>query len=188
MRSRLLTAATLAMLAQLALPAALSAQTRGGRGRPSAPAVSTRRPPPSKNNPVVYNPVMFPGVRPGGHRLVPCRSSIFGLVLFDPYWWWDSGSSDVNAPIVPTSEMAPRPLGGVQLDVDPRRALVYVDGLFAGLVEYFSGYFQHLDATAGSHVIEMVAPGYEPLAIEVLVSPGRTTTYRGTLTRTPGRD
>jgi len=28
---------------------------------------------------------------------------------------------------------------------------------------------------------------YEPLIVEVMVLPGRTTTYRGTLTRAPGR-
>lgn len=109
---------------------------------------------------------------------MPCRSSIFGLVLFDPYWWWDPVATEGGA----------APIGGVQLDVDPRCALVYVDGLFAGLVEDFSGYFHHLDATAGPHIIEMVAPGYEPLIVEVIAAPGTTTTYRGSLNRAYGRD
>jgi hypothetical protein len=79
------------------------------------------------------------------------------------------------------------PTGGLQLDVDPRRAQVYVDGAYVGLVEAFSGYFQHLDIVAGPHFIEILAPDYEPLIIEVTVSPGRTTTYRGALTRAQGR-
>ena len=101
-----------------------------------------------------------------------------GLVLFDPYWWSNSFTVDPGT----------GPPGGVQLDVDPRRALVYVDGLLAGLVEDFSGYYHHLDAAAGPHVIAMFAADYEPLVIEVLVTPGQTTTYRGSLNRAYGRD
>jgi hypothetical protein len=50
------------------------------------------------------------------------------------------------------------------------------------VVDDFRGYYQHLEIGAGSHVIEIVAPDYEPLIIRVTVSPGRTTTYRGSLT------
>ena len=78
------------------------------------------------------------------------------------------------------------PVGGLQLDVDRRRAQVYVDGSYAGLVDEFSGYYHHLDLPAGPHLIEIFEPGYEPLTLEIVVPPGRTTTYRGTLTRTPG--
>ena len=78
-------------------------------------------------------------------------------------------------------------MGALQLDVEPRRALVYVDRLFVGTVDDFSGYYHHLEATAGSHVVEFVAPDYEPLAAEVMVSAGRTTTYRASLNRAPGR-
>jgi len=76
-----------------------------------------------------------------------------------------------------------RPRGGLQLDVDPRRALVYVDGWFVGIVDSFSGYYHHLDLAAGRHQIELVASDYEPLVVEVVVSPSRTTTYRGSLNR-----
>ena len=64
------------------------------------------------------------------------------------------------------------PLGGVQLDVEPRRAQVFVDGSYAGLVEEFSGYFHHLEVPAGPHDISIVADGYEPLSLHVIVSPG----------------
>jgi hypothetical protein len=79
------------------------------------------------------------------------------------------------------------PVGGLQLDVEPRRAQVYVDGRHVGVVDQFSGYYHHLDLAAGWHHIEIVEPAYLPLTMAVLVSPGRTTTYRGTLTRAPGR-
>jgi hypothetical protein len=79
------------------------------------------------------------------------------------------------------------PVGGLQLDIDPRRAQVFVDGTYAGLVEEFSGYFQHLKLPAGPHNISVVAPGYEPLSLHVIVSPGATMTQRASLSRAYGR-
>jgi len=74
-------------------------------------------------------------------------------------------------------------MGGLQLDVEPRRARVYVDGWFVGVVDEFSGYYHHLDLAAGPHRIELIASDYDPLLVEVAVSPGGTTTYRGSLNR-----
>jgi len=71
--------------------------------------------------------------------------------------------------------------GGVQLDVQPWRAQVYVDGAYVGLVDDFKGYYRHLEISAGPHVIVIVMPDYEPLIVDTLVSPGQVTTYRGTL-------
>lgn len=62
-----------------------------------------------------------------------------------------------------------------------------VDGAYAGLVRDFTGYYHHLDLVAGSHLIAIVTPDYQPLIVDVVVSPGHTTTYRGALTRTPTR-
>jgi hypothetical protein len=78
--------------------------------------------------------------------------------------------------------------GGLQLDIEPRRALVYVDGWYVGVVDQFSGYYRHLEIAAGSHTIEILATDYEPLAFDVAISPGRTTTYRGSLQRAEPRD
>ena len=79
------------------------------------------------------------------------------------------------------------PTGGVQLAVDPRSAEVYVDGTYVGVIRAFSGYYKHLELAAGPHLVTIIAPNYEPLTIPVLVSPGHTLTYRGTLTRAHGR-
>jgi hypothetical protein len=78
------------------------------------------------------------------------------------------------------------PTGGVQLDLVPWRAQVYVDGYYVGLVEHFKGYYHHLSLPAGSHVIDIFAQGYEPLEFEVNVTPGRTVTYHGNLNRASG--
>ena len=72
-------------------------------------------------------------------------------------------------------------MGGVQLDVQPWRASVFVDGVYKGRVDEFNGYYRHLQVVAGPHEIAVVEPGYTPLIFEVVVVPGRTTTYRGTL-------
>jgi len=77
------------------------------------------------------------------------------------------------------------PTGGVQLEVTPWRASVFVDGAYAGKIDDFKGYYQHLDVVAGPHRIIIVEPGYEALVLDVVAVPGRTTTLRGTLTAAP---
>jgi hypothetical protein len=115
--------------------------------------------------------------------LLPVRLPWMGLVLIDPYWW-------APAPFDQTALLPgrppprdDRPVGGLQLDVEPRHALVYVDGWFMGVVDEFSGYYHHLDLAAGPHLIELLASDYDPLPVDIVVSPGRTTTYRGSLNR-----
>ena len=93
-------------------------------------------------------------------------------------WGWGGVPYAVGAMSPPLDE---GPAGGLQLDVQPWRASVYADGKYAGRVEDFSGYYRHLELTAGHHEIVVVEPGYEPLVFETLVVPGRTSTYRGTL-------
>jgi len=99
-----------------------------------------------------------------------------------PLW---SQSVMVFPLLIPALEGAPT--GGIQLDVDPRSALVYVDGKHVGAISEFSGYYKHLELVAGPHFVTIIAPNYEPLIVPVLVSPGHTVTYRGTLTRAYGR-
>ena len=105
----------------------------------------------------------------------------FGLVTFDRTWLWTptvvGGAFD--DPRVSTLEQGLT--GGLQLDIEPRRALVYVDGWYLGVVDQFSGYYRHLDIGAGPHTIEILATDYEPLAFDVRILPGEKTTYEGVL-------
>jgi len=116
------------------------------------------------------------------------RQLWFGLVSVDRTWVWTptvvGGAFD--DPRASTLEQGLS--GGLQLDIEPRRALVYVDGWYVGLVEQFSGYYRHLDIDAGSHTIEILATDYEPLTFDIAISPGRTTTYRGSLQRAERND
>jgi hypothetical protein len=129
-----------------------------------------------------------PGFLPGRGPAFPVRLPAFGILFVDSYWGASYGF-DPEYPAFPAFPPGPppvdpnRPTGGLQLDVDPRQALVYANGWPMGVVESYSGYYQHLELPAGPHVIEIVAPGYEPLVVDVTVTPGRTTTYRGTLNR-----
>jgi hypothetical protein len=73
------------------------------------------------------------------------------------------------------------PTGGLQLDVLPWSAQVYVDGALAGRVEQFRGYYRPLTLGAGPHVITLVAPDREPLIFAITIVPARTITHRATL-------
>jgi hypothetical protein len=100
------------------------------------------------------------------------------LPVFPVFWGWGALPFYVESVSVP---LADGPTGGVQLDVQPWRASVFVDGVYAGRVEDFKGYYDHLEVVAGPHQITIVEPGFLPLVFDVLVVPGRTTTFRGTL-------
>jgi len=119
------------------------------------------------------------------------RSTVLGFFAFDPYWWLAPEYIDEQGvalpPPAPVLPPGPRPTGGLQLDVEPRKAFVYVDGFLVGIVDQFKGYFQHLETTAGYHVVEFIAPDYEPLLTEVTVVPNKTTTYRASMNRAGGR-
>ena len=71
--------------------------------------------------------------------------------------------------------------GAVALEINPIDAEVYVDGSYAGNVGDFDGSQQPLTLTAGTHRVEVQAPGYAPLVIDVQVQPGQVIPYRGDL-------
>jgi len=121
------------------------------------------------------------------HRVCVVRSSVLGVFAFDPYWWLAPDALD-NDVAMPSSAPVPGPrlTGGLQLDVEPRRAFVYLDGVFVGTVDRFKGYFQHLETAAGFHIVEFIAPDYDPLIAGVTVAPSTTTTYRASLNRASG--
>jgi PEGA domain-containing protein len=69
--------------------------------------------------------------------------------------------------------------GNLRLKIDPKKAQIYVDGYYVGVVDSFDGTFQKLPLDAGGHKIELKADGYEPLEFDVLITPGETSTYKG---------
>jgi hypothetical protein len=100
------------------------------------------------------------------------------LPVYPVFWGWGTLPFYVERASWPLTD---GPTGGVQLDVQPWRASVFVDGVYTGRVDDFKGYYQHLEIVAGPHLITIIEPGYLPLVYDVMVVPGRTTTLRGTL-------
>jgi hypothetical protein len=180
----------LAISGFLALPLHLGAQPResaGGIGRPVSSRPAPRSPAPSIRRPLPPIGIVAPFRGTRVHRPMHFRSSLLGVFVFDPYWLlYPDVSDEFVRPLVapPTGTSLS---GGLQLDVEPRRALVYVDGVLAGTVDQFKGYYQHLEISAGFHVIDFLAPDYEPLTVRVTVVPNKTTTYRASLIRAGGR-
>jgi hypothetical protein len=74
-----------------------------------------------------------------------------------------------------------RPYGGLRITGAPREGHVFADGYYVGIVNDFDGIFQHLNLEAGPHRIEIEIPGYETIAFDVMVQPGRTVTFRADL-------
>jgi hypothetical protein len=174
-------------LIAFAVPAPGVAQVRSSMSaRPSTPA-SPRRPAPAPAGiaapPFRSGLVVLPRHPP--RALVPLRLPWFGLVVFDAFWPFEpdlSGEPGAFGDVAPPF-VNDLPTGGLQLDVEPRRAMLYVDGRPLGPVSQFSGYYQHLDLPAGPHHLDFLDADYDPFFIDVVVTPGRTTTYRAALSR-----
>ena|SRR5688572_16857603 len=151
---------------------AINAQQHTGRIRSYA-AAARPGPPATPSGDVPVGITLRP--RP----IRPSRGLPLQLPVMPITWGWATLPVSVTggAPLV----LQDGPTGGVQLDVQPWRASVFVDGVYKGRVDEFNGYYRHLQVVAGSHEIAVVEPGYTPLIFEVVVVPGRTTTYRGTL-------
>jgi hypothetical protein len=69
--------------------------------------------------------------------------------------------------------------GGLVLQTIPDMAQVFVDGYYVGLAEEFGLRGRAMDVSAGSHRIELRAPGYEQLAFSVIIEPNDIVRYRG---------
>jgi len=110
----------------------------------------------------------------------------YGYSYYDPYFrgdfYWSSGSwrrYGYYGGVYGSSYGYD--LGRLRLQVRQRDAQVFIDGYYAGIVDDFDGRLQGLSLEAGEYGVEIVLPGYETLAFDVRVTPGRTTTYRGDL-------
>jgi hypothetical protein len=99
--------------------------------------------------------------------------------LYDPFWGFVYPGYGYGYAQVPFD--ASSATGGLRLRITPNTAEVFVDGYYAGMVDDFDGHFQHLTLTAGPHQIDVRAPGYDALGIDVSIQPHHTTEYRSTL-------
>jgi len=127
-----------------------------------------------------------------GRGHIPNFVPWFGYLSFYPFWTDELIPSVGLGPETPAPPLPPAlegiPTGGLQLDVEPRRAQVYIDGFYAGIVGDFSGYYHHLELPAGPHRVDILLQGYQPQTFSVVVIPGRTTTHRSSLAWTTKGD
>lgn len=168
--------------ALMALPATADAQSRGRSH--GVPRGSVRAPrPPRVVTVVPYRNHYYRVYRPGVH---------FGLSYgypgyYAPYAYapFGYGAYGYGAYGYGPYAYGPaygayrgRPYGAVRIDVPQRDGEVYVDGYFLGIVDEFDGALQHANLEAGPHRVEVRAPGFETIAFDVNIEPGRTITYR----------
>jgi len=92
---------------------------------------------------------------------------------WDPAWYWNGpgyyGYSNAS---------------GVRLEVkgpNPKNAVVYVNGAYAGAVDDFNSWYQSLRLVPGTYDLKIEAKGYKPLDLKVAIPPGQTIVYRGAL-------
>jgi hypothetical protein len=151
---------------------------------------------PRATSPFAVRPLQFATFRILGYSGIGLGYGGLGL-LYDPFWpeygfgYSGYGYGYGRGPVGSYSGygFAPDPFdglgptGSIRLNVEPRLGDVYVDGYFAGIVDDFDGHFQHLDLTAGPHHIEISAPGYETLVVDVTIQPHHKVEYRGALPR-----
>jgi hypothetical protein len=102
---------------------------------------------------------------------------------YDPYGYGYGGGYGGYYGGTGSSGYARGETGSLRLKIKPREAEVHVDGFFVGTVDNFDGMFQKLGIDAGTHRIEIRAEGYEPIQLDVLLTPGETVTYKGELKR-----
>ncbi|NOT44800.1 MAG: PEGA domain-containing protein [Acidobacteria bacterium] len=73
-------------------------------------------------------------------------------------------------------------LGRLQLRVQPAGAQIFIDGRFAGTARDFAGLGRAGAVAVGPHVVDIVAPGYEPARQDVTIVAGQAVTVRAALT------
>lgn len=172
----------------LALPAAVAAQSR-------VPAPGVTGPLPSIGLPLPrITPTLPPiGIAPAREahaapRPVPPGGNAGhrpAAVIFFPYYLWNGYRSHPAAGrpgyVDPPDESrtADPATGTLELAVQPRDLVqIYIDGFFAGMPSDFNG---DLALEAGTHRIELRAPGYRTMSFDVRIVAGRSMTYRGSL-------
>jgi len=159
----------------LACSAGLDAQYRNGQARPQSAAPRPGPPRAPAGEAPLRNSATFRPRPISPSRGIPIRFPVYPLV-----WGWGT-MPFYYAPESVSFPLEDGPRGGVQLDVQPWRAAVFVDGVYAGRVDDFKGYYKHLELVAGAHQIVIVESGYQPLVFDAMVVPGETTTYRGSI-------
>lgn len=114
--------------------------------------------------------------KPGRGRGGPRGSN--GVYVYGglPYVGWPAGAVVATTPPAAAASDAPAE-GFLRLRVSPRSANVFIDGGYAGTVDDFGGVSERM-LSAGTHRIELRAPGFEPVDFDARVPANDTLTFR----------
>lgn len=152
-----------------------SSAYEGRDGRTAGARTSAR---PHRGGGVVYVP--------GGYGFYPWGFGGLGFGAYyggyDDPWDYDAGYAAYGGRY---GAYQSDDSGAMRLVVKPRDAQVYVDGYYAGVVDDFDGIFQRLHLEPGPHRVEVRAPGYATLSLDVQITPGQTIKYEGDLAPAP---
>jgi hypothetical protein len=179
-----------------------TAAAAGARPRDREPVIGTAVS--RTGGPFVAPRFFFSPYRAGGYYPVPIGFGGLGL-YYDPFLYgygygfggfgypdymygYEAGSaypSDLT--VAGNQSRPPTDSGNLRLLIEPPDAQVYVDGSFVGTVEDVGSALAGLRIDRGPHRIELRAPGYETLTVDVSIEANRTITYRGELRRIPPR-
>jgi PEGA domain-containing protein len=124
----------------------------------------TPQPPPV----FISGPFYVPGYGPGPYLPGPFAPGMYGVVE-----------------IPQTRSVYALLKGGLRLETQPDSAQVFVDGYYVGIVEEYGLQGKLLELTAGSHHIELRAPGYGVLSFDVHITASQTSRFRGDLQLLP---
>ena len=80
---------------------------------------------------------------------------------------------------------APTMPGRLVLDIAPAGAQVFADGYYVGMPGDFGPERGGGILEPGSHRLDVTATGFEPVSVDIRVSPGQVVTYRATLRALP---
>jgi hypothetical protein len=181
----------LALVLLLGLPAAVVGQSVAGGAFAPLPPIGLPLP-------EIGLPLPEIGLPPANHahprvrRDHPSRGIEPTVVYLVPvYYGWDfpyrpqPTASTVAAQQTPPNQPEQKPAtGSLRLELQPSTVLqIYVDGVYVGTSDDLNG---ELTLEPGTHNIEVRAPGYETLSVDVKIVAERTITYRGALTPEAG--
>jgi hypothetical protein len=74
--------------------------------------------------------------------------------------------------------------GSLGIETIPGSAQVFVDGFYVGTADEFGLIGRPISIAAGSHRVELRAPGYETAAFSVMIEPNQILRYRGDMRAT----
>lgn len=120
--------------------------------------------------------------RPGGRDRRFKRPAGIPLFFVVPPYAWDS-TVRTSVPGVIADDDAPEPAantGRLRLELPPLAGIeIYIDGYYIGTPADLHG---DLELPAGPHRLEIRAPGYDTTVVDILITEGRSVTYRAELT------